>query len=368
MIQALLSRLAISCLLLLGPTVEGVRSDESWPAPVGAVELSTAAGPGLDVGIVVFEPGIPEDVSSHSKLGIFPSIREAEARYMPALLRQVLQDSGAWGVVRVLPEAQDSSELLVSGRILHSDGLRLAVRIHARDATGRIWLDRVYLDQAEEGDYLVPADGVPREPYIDLYRSIANDLLEFGESLPDESLETVRQVGLLRYAAGLSPEAFEAFLATTPEGRYELLRLPAAGDPMMARVDRIRNQEYLFVDTVDEQYVELQETMAPTYFLWRQYGREQAIYLQEYQQRAGSRSRHGRRGSYAAMEQTYFTYRSLKIQSQDLVEMAGGFRNEVAPTVMEVSGKVFRLDGTLDSQYAEWRDILRQIFALETGF
>ena len=36
-------------------------------------------------------------------------------------------------------------------------------------------------------------------------------------------------------------------------------------------------------------------------------------------------------------------------------------------TIVETSGRVFRLTGTLDSQYAEWRQILRQIFAIETG-
>ena len=34
---------------------------------------------------------------------------------------------------------------------------------------------------------------------------------------------------------------------------------------------------------------------------------------------------------------------------------------------MEIEGKVFRLSGSLDSQYNEWRSILRSIFALETG-
>jgi hypothetical protein len=34
---------------------------------------------------------------------------------------------------------------------------------------------------------------------------------------------------------------------------------------------------------------------------------------------------------------------------------------------METSGRVFRLSGTLESQYNEWRGILRDIFALETG-
>ena len=67
------------------------------------------------------------------------------------------------------------------------------------------------------------------------------------------------------------------------------------------------------------------------------------------------------------MEQTYNTYKWSKIHEQDLDELALGFNNEVAPTVIEVSGRVFRLNGTLDSQYSEWREILRKIFALETG-
>ena len=74
-----------------------------------------------------------------------------------------------------------------------------------------------------------------------------------------------------------------------------------------------------------------------------------------------------RRGTFVAMEQTYNTYKQIKIQEQDLDEMATGFNNEVAPTVMEASGRVFRLSGGLDAQYNEWRTILREIFALETG-
>ncbi|MBK6509954.1 MAG: hypothetical protein IPG06_11185 [Haliea sp.] len=74
----------------------------------------------LDVGLVVFDAGIPADESTHSRLGIFPEIRKAEAKYMPVILRDVLVDSGDWGVVRVLPDALDSSELQVTGAIVHS--------------------------------------------------------------------------------------------------------------------------------------------------------------------------------------------------------------------------------------------------------
>ncbi|MEM1113123.1 MAG: hypothetical protein AAGI11_14525 [Pseudomonadota bacterium] len=337
----------------------------NWPAPLGSVELArddrADAAALLDLALSLFDPGIPEDPATHSKLGVFPEIRKAEAGYLPVLMREVLINSNAWGVVRVLPEPEDSAELLLTGTIVHSDGLRLVLDVEVVDASGRLWLMQRYHDETVASDYPATED-----PYADLYRAVANDLLQLRRELSERDLVDIRRVARLRYAQSLSPEAFGGYLNES-EGQYTLLRYPAPGDPMMARVERIRNQEYLFVDNIDEQYAELKEQMRPTYDLWRQYGREQALYREEYRQRVAERDRQGRRGSFAAMSQAYSQYRSSKIQEQDLRELAGGFDNEVAPTIMQASDRVFRLDGTLDAQYAEWRSILRQIFALETG-
>jgi len=324
----------------------------------------TQQGALVDVGLVVFDPGIPADQSTHSKRGIFPEIRKAEAKYMPVVLRQVLIESGDWGVVRVLPEVLDSSELLVNGTILHSDGLRLQLRITARDASGVEWLNRVYSGSTRSTDYPVR---VPGDPYLGLYQQIADDLAAARRQKSAKQLATIQDIALMRYAIQLAPTVFGSYLTQKPEGQYVLMRFPAEGDPMLARVVRIRNQEYLFIDTVDEQYEHLSEQMAPTYNLWRQYSAEQALYQGEYQQRVASRSSQGRRGSFAALEQSYNTYKWSKIHEQDLDELALGFNNEVTPTVMDVSGAVFELSGTLDSQYSEWRDILQRIFTLETG-
>lgn len=316
----------------------------------------------LDIGIVVFDPGIPADASTHSKLGIFPEIRKAEAKYMPVMLRAALVESGDWGVVRVLPEALDSSELLVAGAILKSDGQRLELHIRASDASGAQWLDQTYTGTATAANYPATTD-----PYLDVYSRIAADLLAVRRQKSAAELRAIRQIAELRYAAGLAPEVFSAYLSRSPEGRYSVSRLPAEDDPMMARVLRIRDQEYRFVDTVDEQYTRLGDEMAPTYNLWRQYDAEQAEYRDEYQTRVSSRDSQGRRGSFAAMEQTYNAYKWSKIHGQDLDELALGFNNEVAPTDMDVSGTVFKLSGSLDSQYTEWREILQRIFALESG-
>ncbi|MDH5171135.1 MAG: hypothetical protein OEW92_01865 [Gammaproteobacteria bacterium] len=361
--------LALCCLVTLAARAQQWSPDPALAVPpVGdvtlRVEQSVPEAALLDVGLVIFNPGIPIDESTHSKLGIFPEIRKAEAQFMPVLLRQVLLATNAWGVVRVLPDEQVSTELMVSGRILLSNGSELVLQVSARDASGKVWLDKTYRDLTTQRDYPGSEDS---DPFIDLYRQVANDLLAYRQSLDSRQLRAIRQVALLRYAASLSEDAFGSYLQQDPEGIYTLVRLPAQGDPMLARVERIRNQEHLFVDTVDEQYVKIYEEMAPTYTLWRQYGREQALYQQEYEARAQNRDRIGRRGTFPAMEQTYNTYKQIKIQEQDLDDMSQGFNNEVTPTVMEASGRVFRLSGTLQSQYNEWRSILRDIFALETG-
>jgi hypothetical protein len=76
----------------------------------------------LDVGIVVFDTGIPDDPAADVP-GAFPRLREAEARFFPYHLKNTMQDSGYWGVVRVVPAPSASSDLLVFGTIRQSDGI-----------------------------------------------------------------------------------------------------------------------------------------------------------------------------------------------------------------------------------------------------
>ena len=67
------------------------------------------------------------------------------------------------------------------------------------------------------------------------------------------------------------------------------------------------------------------------------------------------------------MQQVYSAYRSVRIQEQDLFELATGFDNETAPTVLDTRENVVRLSGTLEQQYDEWRKILGRIIVLEQG-
>ncbi len=329
-----------------------------WPAPVSRAPLVNHSEPfPIEIGVVVFEPGqmaFDERDARHT-------LRKVETRLATAYLRDVLTESNNWGPVRVLPETSEFAQLTVHGRFVHSDGRDLVLDIEVRDATGRVWMDERLRAMATFEDYTQLAQ---RDPFRPLFVAVANRLQAQAKQLSQKEQRTLLEVAELRYAADLAPEAFDSYLVEN-QSRYALARLPADSDPMVARIARIRNQEALFIDTVDEQYLDLRATLGPTYNLWRRSSFEQAEYLEDYTARAADRDLSAPRGSYAAMQQVYSTYRSVRIQEQDLFELASGFDNETAPTVMRSGEQVVRLSGSLNNQYQQWRDILAQIIQLE---
>ncbi|TQV85140.1 hypothetical protein FKG94_02835 [Exilibacterium tricleocarpae] len=343
-------------------TVEPSASPEASAAQVPGPGLQPPAV-ALDIGIVVFDPGLPEDPTAQRQLGVFPLIRKAEGRYLPALLRQTLIDSGHWGVVRVMPQAYQSSDLLIEGVIRHSDGEVLTLAIEARDGAGRMWLDKTYQHTATEQDY--QRSGV--DPFQALFDVIARDLLAAAAGLTPAQHRQITQLARLRYGAELSPETFEAYLQRDEAGIYQLRRLPAQDDPMFGRIERIRRYEHLFIDTADEQYLGLFGEMQKTYNLWRRYSRELLLYIRADDSRDPSQRRGLRRGSFAWLNATYGDYEWFRRQEQLMEELSGGFNNEVVPTVLELEDSVVNLSGDLETQYGQWRSILRSLFELERG-
>ena len=119
-------------------------------APTQKAAQPLEAGQRLNVGIVVFDPGIEE---GSRKSPSSPGMRRAEARYMAYLLRQTLSQTGHWGEVNVVPEAVASMDLTVNGRILVSNGLYLSLEVLVTDATGQVWLKDTFQGGATKYSY-----------------------------------------------------------------------------------------------------------------------------------------------------------------------------------------------------------------------
>ncbi len=355
----------------------------------------------LDIGVVVFDPGVPEGEIPKDVLeelirdGTFVQIRRMESMYMAVQLQRTLQSSGHWGGVWVMPEESNAADVNVVASIMHSDGDIVRVRARAVDATGRVWIDDTYQLETAAGVYNRQRyPGV--DPYQDLFNMIANDLATAQAALTAEEASRIRTIAALRYAADLSPDAFAGYVQQARNGTYTLNRLPAEDDPMYTRTENIRARERLFVETLGAHYAGFSRQAESSYHGWREYAREEAISIREltksarwrtglgiativasvvYGSNAGNDSFSDRVLRDALMYMGMDVLRTGAVRRQEkrlhteaLEELSLSFDDEVQPLVVDIQGTEHRLTGTAEAQYHEWRDLLRRLFVTETGF
>jgi hypothetical protein len=380
---------ALCILLLLAGCAQNVKRVNEVPAERAESELPPEAL--IDVNIAVFDTGLPQAEQADPPENVFPEIRRAEARHIPVTLRDTLERTGYWGAVRVVPEPIDWSELQISGTILHSDGDALVLRVRAEDARGRAWFERTYSEQAARVLY----DGGPvaEDPFQDLYNRIANDLLEVRRQLDADELRNIRQVAELRFGNELAPESYGNFLEAE-NGRFQVVGLPAEGDPMVDRVAAIRERDYRLIDALDMHYRQFQQQVAAPYDQWRAATYNEIQELRELRRQslwqrligaaavvggivAGSQAetRVGADMATAAVIGGVLVFQSGMAKSQEarmhaqaVRELGQSLERDVAPRVVELEGKTVTLSGSAEAQYEEWRGLLRELYAAETGF
>ncbi|MEE4298650.1 MAG: hypothetical protein V2J24_04315 [Pseudomonadales bacterium] len=386
-------RLALSlCLAALASgcvntTVKTVNFESAETAP----EIAEAQL--LDVGIAIFDPAIPEDWEDRESANIVPDVRRAEARYMPQVLKTTLEGSGNWGAVRVLPRASAAVDLAIEGRIVESDGELLEIHVLARDATGRVWIDDDYRYLTSKYAY---ESGAPEQvdPFQPLYNRIANDLLETFRDLDDPDWRRIRQIAEMRFAQEFAPEAFAGYAEQGRDGRWRLLRLPADDDPMLQRIRRVREREYLFIDTLDEYYTAFRSDMSRSYQDYRRFTYDEAVQKRRLEREGNQALLAGALGAAAAtaiamntesrtadFASTVAAIGSIgmglrtkvrrrgeaSIHRDAIRELGTQLEGEVTPLVIELDDRTFTLTGTVDEQYERWRGILRDLYAEEQG-
>jgi hypothetical protein len=269
------------------------------------------------------------------------------------------------------------------------------VHIGAWDATGREWLNKAYTVRVPEkaySQYREPG----QDPYQVLYNQIANDLLAVRRKMSAAELRTLRNVAELRYGAQLVPEAFAGLLEQDRAGIYKLRRLPAEGDPMVSRMQAVREREYALVDTLNEYYANLYYEINKPYEDWRKMSREEVIRYQDLKRSAYVRGTAGALailaailyeesedekegggnsaitmtgvvGGMEAIKSGLGKNTEANVSRESLKELGGSFNAEAEPLVVEIEGQTRRLTGTAEERYQEWRRLLREIYSAETG-
>jgi hypothetical protein len=343
----------------------------------------------LDVGISIFDPGL-DDYDEDQR--VYPEVRKAEARYMPNLLSEAMKDSGAWGAVRVVPDKNQITDLVVHGKILYSDGEELQLQINAVDSRGYVWLDKKYTGNASRYAYRATTRST-YDPFQTVYNTIANDLLQIQEELRPEDRKNVRLITELLFARSFSADAFAGYLERNRKGRYLVMRLPAEDDPMLERVRTIRERDQVFIDTLQEYYVNFDAQMDGPYQEWRKLSYEEAIALQELKAEStrrliagsvailagiagassGDNATMRTAGSVAILGGGYLLKSGLdkrneaQIHVEALEELGMSLEAEITPQVIELDDRTVMLSGNVEDQYAQWREVLAEIYRTEIG-
>ena len=379
---------ALTLLVTACSSRQQVPTDGNVELVQAAVEIPEAKL--LDVGIQVFDPGLPED-ESELPPDVFPEVRRSEARWIAIQLKETLQETGQWGAVRVVHVAGQALDVKVTGRIIQSTGKELVVQILASDSTGRVWINSRYKHVTSGATYTESDQLADRDPFQALYHQISNHLVAARTDLESDEIREIRQVSELQFAADLAPVPFSDYLVVDRKGRYEVARLPAARDPMMDRVVRIREREYMFVDTLNQHYANFYTDMSEPYDSWRQFSYEEQMALEKLRRKARTQKILGALavlsamfaqvdsgaeaairdaaaiGGMAAIQAGLATSKEAKIHVEALKELGASFEAEVEPLVIEVEGQTLRLSGSVETQYETWRELLREIYATETA-
>lgn len=379
-------------LVLIG-LLAGCASGPRPPAePIALVQAQAEISQNqlMDVGIAVFDPGVtPEDLEEEQQV-VFEAVREAEGHFIAIHLKETLQESGYWGAVRTLPSTEHVTDLVVSGEIVESNGFELIIHVKAVDSTGREWLDRTYKQEADSAVYSKNAVQ-NRDAFQNIYTEVANALQKERNRLDANQVNEIRQITRMRFAADLAPVPYAGYLSVDRRGRTELERLPAEGDPMMARVARIRAREDLFIDTLDQHYANFYMEMEDPYQNWRKFSYQEVLSYNRMKKKATTQKILGAlalvgailldpssssqamaldlaaMGGLWAIQAGINTSQEAKMHVEAIRELGASFNAEIEPSVIEVEGQTLRLQGSAVTQYEEWRQILREIYAEETG-
>lgn len=346
----------------------------------------------LDVGILVFSSEEIDEKAAENQ-GTSPETRKAETNFMAYHLKNTLEQSGQWGTVRVVPDDTASVDVLVKGEILHSNGEDLVLAVTVSDATGAVWFDKRYREKAEAADYGDTLKG-EEDVYQDTYNVIANDMAFHREHFDSGQARTIRNVSLLKFADSYAPDVYAGYLEADKKGRLSVKRLPADDDPMLVRLQKIRERELMYLDTLNGLYGNYYDTMWPSYENWRKLNLVEREAIDKIRGQTATRILLGTLliagaialganvddvdvsglqtglviiGGQVIMDGVNIS-QNADIHEEAIKELGESFGSEMKPIVIDFEGKQYELTGNAREQFKQWRELMHQIYLAETGF
>lgn len=390
MIRGLIGCIIGVSVLICQPVMAAVdKITSTTMIPLNTPSLAMPESALLDIGIARLNDGLELTDEDDT---VFPEIRFAEATYFSNQLAKILEKSGAWGAVRVIPNTDIVVDLYITGTILQSDGETLKLDIEVYDSSGKKWFAKNYKQRVGKYAYDRRLKSLA-DPFHNLFVRIANDLLAYREGLSNQKAEKLRQLSELRFAQLFSPEAFDTYVGKKRDGTLVIERLPASDDSILKRIQKIRERDYLYIDSMQDYYDEFSQRMHLPYQDFRRASFDSVVKARQLKKKGNNtliagvsavlvgiygRSQATTRMSNDAGIATaavggYVIKSGLEMKQQaaayneSVAEMGISLEAEIAPRVIELEDQTVTLTGSVQAQYLQWQDLLQKIYQQERG-
>lgn len=351
---------------------------------------SVRTKPRLDVVVPVFDPGLSKKAEMYAEPGVWPELRRAEANRFAHKLKLALEETGAFGAIRVTPDATATGDLYVLGAIKESNGETVAIDLEVRDSSNARWFGQSFEHAVVQGFYKnIRNKGT--DAYDPVFARAAAYVVEQLDRQPDADLERLKLLTDLRFGASLTEEAFTNHLGREAD-HYVLTSYPSADDPMLRRTKDVRVRDQLFIDDLQDHYRAFSDKMDESYRVWQ----EHSLIEVEAQRKAKRRALlQGLAGAalvglgIAALStmpsstaattaglaggvvgaimigKGFQTSKEAKVHRDALNELGESIDVELAPQVVEFHEQTEKLTGDAKEQFSQWRAFLKKIYEQE---
>ena len=371
-----------------GPTDSVVGPRTSTQADARTSRASAAGRGTLEVVVPVFDPGLPADEYSKVENSIFPELRKAEAVRFAHKLKLELEETRAFETVRVVPDAETSADLYVTGEILESDGEAFKIRVTATDVSNKLWLSETFSHNTRPGFFRNPRNA-SKDPYDPLFAKAAHAVAAKLRKTPSERLAEIERIGEIRFGLNMNDEAF-AFYGSWRKKTFVLTGFPDETDPMLKRVRVARVKDRMFVDDWQTWYENFSMDMDQSYLQWQEQSMTEVVARRKARDKAiaaalvgalavagaaASASQGtdlGKAGAIAAgtvavgaVAKAVEAGKQAKFHREALHEIAQSIDAEMAPRVTKLEQREVVLTGDAAEQFRQWRILLREVYAEE---
>ncbi len=391
----------------LGPQIE--------PAPGPGPHSQTAPRPPLvlpplDLAVPVLDPGLPANQKVWEKRGIWPELRRAESVRYAHQIAEAIRSRGIFDTVVVTPDTTASADFYLLGQIIQSNGEDLRIRFQLLDATGKAWISNKKLRHRVPENWHENNAHRQLDPFGDLYAEIAlavekrlisaskryassvkrnQDRIAKGRDPKLSEIEKVTVAKDLVLAKYFAPDLYADTLKES-NGRLRLQYLPALDTADWTRIQVVQARDQDFNQLLSTGYADFAEEMQQSYALWQKdaypIAREQRLLRERATAMAvlgilaaaatiaaAADSDVGTLPTVAAgaasaalLHSSFRTNQQRKAEVAELNELGRSLQAELAPAVVELRTGTVALRGTVAEQFAQWRDLLREVYANNT--